>query len=211
MTTYTFPSIIPNQSSIRLISNTKAFVDPLTGFTQTKSRDGTRWIISMSFNNLQGNNRGIMKGFLAKLNGQVHRASIYDHSYIAARGVLGASLTVNGAGQTGTTISLKDGTGSTGISDFFLAGDYVSIFNGTNKELKMVTVDASMASGVISVPIMPEIHTSPGDGNAVTIVNPAGTFILGSPEIDWTNTPSQLSGVASPISAFELIFIEDIA
>jgi len=211
MTTYSFPSITPTNSVITIINNTKTFVSPLTGFTQTTSREGTRWGISMTFDNLQGDNRGILRGFLAQLNGQVHRAEIFDHSYVAARGALGAVVIVDGADQTGNSLTIKDGTGTTNITDFYKAGDYLSYSNGTNKELKMVTADADMVSGVVIVPISPEIHVSPADLAAIDNTNPEGTFMLTEPVVDWSNRPGQQAGAVSPFSSFSIQFVEDIA
>jgi len=107
MTTYTFPAIAPNTTDLKIVSNVRGFRSPLTGFTQTASRQGTRWEMAHGFTSLEGEERAIMKAFTARMNGNVHRALIYDHSYHGARGALGGTPLVDGAGQTGETLDVK--------------------------------------------------------------------------------------------------------
>ena len=124
MTTYTFPSITPNQSTIELQSNTQSFVSPITGATKTVDRGGERWLMKLSFNSLQDANRGTLMAFLAKLNGQQHRVSTYNHA-ANNQGAFGGTPLVAGASQTGKSLSV-DGC-SISITDWIKAGDFFSV------------------------------------------------------------------------------------
>lgn len=207
-----FPaSLTPNVSECRIVSNTKVFVSPLTGYTQTESRAGARWIIRMTFNNLQGANRGVLLGYIASLQGKVNRAEIGDHAYTGARGALGPAIKIDGANQTGTSVDVTiTGGGGSSVSGYLLAGDRVSWSNGTNKEMKMVTEDFDLTGGSGTLKIFPGIHTSPANLAAIETTNPVGTFILVD-DPAWTNTPGADAGSASPFSNVSLSFIEDIA
>lgn len=208
MSTTSFPAITPRTSDISILTNTKTFVSPLTGYTQTASREGTRWILRLSFANLQSDERGVLKGFLAFMQGQVNRIEVGDHSYTGARGALGGTPLVKGASQTGSQL-ITDGWPSSTL--VLKAGDLISYDNGTNKELKMVTSDGtSDGSGDLTLNIAPEIHTSPANNASIETASPVGTFMLAQPALNWTNRPGQTAGVASPMSDFFIELIEDI-
>jgi hypothetical protein len=150
-----------------------------------------------------------MQAYLARMNGNVHRALIFDHSYHGARGALGGSPLVDGAGQTGEVLNIKGMAFS--VADIFKAGDQISFLNSNgNYELKMVLSDASSNGlGRVAVTISPEIHHSPADNAVIVTTNPAGTFMMGSTDISWTNRPE--GSASNPIhSDFSIDWVEDI-
>lgn len=204
MTVYMFPSITPSSSTFELVTNTRTFQSPLTNAVQTMSRKGSLWKISMQFNNLSGNDRAIMQGFLAKLNGQEHRMYLYDHSS-TKRGVAPSNpadtLVVSSAGQTGSTLNASGATASQ--TGYLKAGDYIAF----NNELHMVTDDCnSTGSNTVAIPIAPPIRkpteTTSGQ-DAIDYLQPIyGVFMLAS-ATSWDNQP----GV---ISSFTIEAIEDV-
>ena len=73
MTTYAFPtSLTPSTSAWELVTNTRDIVSPLTGAVQSVARKGSRWKITLAFNNLSGEDRSVLQGFLVQLNGSEH-------------------------------------------------------------------------------------------------------------------------------------------
>ena len=204
MTVYMFPSITPSSSTFELVTNTRTFQSPLTNAVQTMSRKGSLWKISMQFNNLSGNDRAIMQGFLAKLNGQEHRMYLYDHTS-TKRGVAPSNpadtLVVSSAGQTGSTLNASGATASQ--TGYLKAGDYIAF----NNELHMVTDDCnSTGSNTVAIPIAPPIRkpteTTSGQ-DAIDYLQPIyGVFMLAS-ATSWDNQP----GV---ISSFTIEAIEDV-
>lgn len=207
-TAVAFPAITPNVSEMGLITNSKQFVSPLTGYTQTASRKGSRWLLRLVFNNLRTDDRGVLRGYLAFQEGQVNRIEVGDHSYTGARGALGGTPLVNGASQTGTSLITDGWPNSTLV---LKAGDLISYDNGTYKELKMVTADGtSDGSGNLTLSIMPEIHTAPANNAAIETASPVGTFMLAGNAVNWTNRPSQVAGASAPFSDITIELIEDI-
>ena len=203
-----FPAIIPSASEMGIITNSKQFISPLTGYTQTASRKGGRWFLRMTFNNLQGSQRSALRGYLAFMEGQVNRISVGDHSYTGALGALGGTPRIKGAGQTGTSLITDGWPASTTV---LKAGDLLSYSNGTYSELKQVTSDATTnGAGEVTLSIAPEIHTTPADNTLIVTASPVGTFMLASPTISWTNRPSQSGGVSSPLSDLSIDLLEDI-
>lgn len=208
MTIVAFPAITPNQTEMGLITNTKQFISPLSGYTQTSSRKGARWVLRLVFNNLQTDERGVLRGYLAFMEGQVHRVEVGDHSYTGARGALGGTPLVNGASQAGTSLVTDGWPNSTLV---LKAGDLISFTNGTYKELKMITSDAtSDGSGNCTLSIMPEIHTAPANNAVIVTASPVGTFMLASPAIRWSNSPSRSGSVSAPMSNISIDLVEDI-
>ena len=197
MTTYTFPAITPASTSFELVTNTKTFRSPLTNSVQTASRKGSLWKVSMSFKNLHGSERAEMQAFLAKLNGQEHRFYLQDHSF-ARRGTGGGTISVMGAGQTGSTLEV-DGA-SFSVTNYLRAGDYVAF----NNELHMVTADCdSNGLGYVTIPIAPAIRKPTIDNDLVDYNVPVlGVFMLAS-NSGWTNDPAGLS-------SFSFDAVEDV-
>lgn len=197
MTTFVFPSVIPNKSSFELVTNTKTYRSPLTNAVQTSQRKGSMWSATMSFNNLTGSERAEMQAFLAKLNGQEHRFYLQDHSF-TRRGTGGGTTSINGAGQTGSSLIIDGATPS--VTNWLRAGDYVAFFN----ELHMVTADAnSDVGGNVTLSIAPPIRNATIDNSLVDYSVPVlGVFMLASTS-GWTNRPGGFS-------SFTITAMEDV-
>lgn len=198
MTIFNFPSISPSAITWGLISNTGKFVSPLTGYTQTIQRKGTRWMMTAQFNNLDGDDLADLRAFLYKLNGAAHRFRFSDPSH-TQRGVLTGSPLINGAGQAGYSL-ITDGW-TISQSPIIKAGDRFEV----SDQLFECTADAnSDGSGNATISVIPEIHADPGDGSALDVSSPTGKFMLLDQSIAWAPI---LAGFASVgFSA-----IEDIA
>ena len=200
MTTYTFPSITPSSNTFELVTNTRTFQSPLTNSVQTVARKGSLWKVSMRFNNLSGNDRAIMQGFLAKMNGQQHRMYLYDHSAVK-RGIApdpADTLVVSSAGQTGSTLNASGATASQ--TGYLKAGDYIAF----NNELHMVTDDCnSTASNTVAIPIAPPIRKPTDNGDAIDYLYPVlGVFMLAG-STSWDTQPGRVSN-------FTIEAVEDV-
>lgn len=197
MTTFTFPNITPSSNSFELVTNTKSFRSPLTNSVQTASRKGSLWKVSMQFNNLGGADRALMQAFLVKLNGQEHRFTVQDHSFVR-RGVGTGVLTVNGAGQTGRVLVCS--TTGLSITNYVRIGDYIAF----NDELHMVVTDASSdGAGNISIEIAPPIRKPTIDNDSISYTAPVkGVFMLSS-NSGWSTDVNRLS-------SFSIDAIEDV-
>ena len=203
MTTYSYPTLsrAPDSMTVDFVSNTASYISPITGATQTIDRGGERLIIRVTYSHLKNADRGILMGFLAKLNGQQHRVNLPYHA-INNRGAFGGTPVVNGADQTGTSINIRGG--SDGITNWIRAGDIFS-FNG---EMKICTADANTSSaspggGTATISFYPRIRTSPADATSIETTAPTGVFMLESSRNSWSHRPGAFTD-------FTLTFIEDI-
>ena len=203
MTIYTFPDITPSTSSWELVTNTKSFSSPLTGAVQTTIRKGSYWRVTMTFNNLSGNDRSIMQAYLAKLNGKLHRMLLHDHSF-TRRGTGTDTGLVAAASQTGTSLACTGAPAS--YNNYAYAGDYIRV----NNELHMIVNDSANseadnydtnASGNVTFTISPPIRTTTSAGDPVDLVVPvSGVFMLDS-QTSWDTRPGIVSNFT--IEAFE--------
>lgn len=187
MTTYAFPNITPNRTTWEYISNVEAFESALSRTIQTADRGGEHWRCSLTFNNLRGAERAIMKAFLVRLNGRQHRFTLPDHA-LNQRGGLAGSPVVNGAGQTGVILNI---TGCTGGADWIMAGDMFEV----NGELKMCVVDADEAAGDVSIEFRPRLMTAPPNSDPIEVTAPTGKFMLLESASGWSNDPGGFSSL----------------
>lgn len=190
MSTYAFPSgIIATTSSFQLLSNQQEHISGWNNAVQVMDRGGEHWVFTFHFNNLKGDAKGELKGFLGRLNGRQHRFTIHDHGH-TQRGSAGGGVTVSGAGQTGTTLNISGAS-----ANWLKAGDWFAV----DGRLKLVTVDCPGST----ISFIPRITTAPSSGASLDDSDPAGTFMLADDGAGWTNRPNGLSD-------FVLNCIEDV-
>lgn len=198
MTTFVFstdvPTVLPSKSAWELVSNTRIFRSPLTNAVQTAARKGSHWRISLSFENLSGENRANMQAFLTKLEGQEHRFSITDHAFVR-RGT-GVDTGLVTAASSGNTLNF---TRSLTSSISIEKGDYIS----ANGQLYMCTtrMAPTTATTGLSVGVAPAVRNS-SVGDASELDTPLGVFILTS-SASWDTQPGLFS-------SFNIEAIEDV-
>ena len=198
MTTFSFPAVTPNASSVEYISNTARFISPISGAIQTLDRGGERWMISLQYRSLKDADRAVMLAFLAKLNGQQHRFTLHNHAE-NNRGAFGGTPLVVGASQTGTSLNI-DGC-SNNITNWIREGDFFSV----DGKLKICTADAnSDGSGLLTVSFAPRILTAPANNDPLTTSSGTGVFLLANNGAKWSNRPFGFSDLS-------LVAFEDIA
>ena len=187
MTTYAFPSIQPSTMTTQLLTNTASFVSPLTGATQTTDRGGERWAISMTFNNLSGDDRATMQAFVTKIRGQANRFTLSMPTE-NNRGNFGGTPLTQG-NYTGQTLT-ADGC-STSVNTWIAAGDWFEV----NGELKMASIGSnSNGSGEVDITFAPRLRVGTGDNSAITTSGAEGTFIMIEDPV-WSDIPGGFSSL----------------
>ena len=198
MTTFVFatdvPNVLPSTSSWELVSNSRMFRSPLTNAVQTAARKGSHWKISLAFNNLSGEDRANLQAFLTKLEGQEHRFSIIDHSFVRRGSGVDTGLVT--AASSGNTLNF---TRSLSSSISINKGDYIS----ANGQLFMCTtaMAATTATTGLSVGVSPAVRNS-SVGEVVDLDTPSGIFMLTS-SASWDTKPGLFS-------SFSIDAIEDV-
>lgn len=171
MSTYNWPSgLYPSSYSLTWQELSATFKSPLTGTQQTIVRPGGRWLLEMQFTNLTQALGQQLEGFLWRIASKENRARIQDFSY-AKQGTCSGSVTVSGAGQTGSTLVVS------GKSGTLLAGDRITV----EEALYVIGADSSGSSLYLTTPL----RNSPANGASVNYSAPTALFVLAE---DFTST-----------------------
>lgn len=168
-----------------LQSNTQTFQSPLSGSIQTVEMPGARWVVSFSLPSLNAADAATMRAFLARLRGEAGRFYLHNMAQTRPRGIATGTPLVNGAGQSGASVTTDGWTPST--AGILKAGDFI----GINGELKLVVADCdSDAAGLATVVFEPPLRASPADNAAIVVNKPTAVFKLDESRSAWTtNAP----------------------
>ncbi|BFT80942.1 hypothetical protein [Enterobacter pseudoroggenkampii] len=160
----------PSSLTWRPESNTKTFRSPFNGASQTVRFPGTRWICSLTFNNLTDDKSRRIDALVADLDGEYGRVKIRDWGR-EGRTPAGNPV-VSDANQTGTQLGSKGWTPGTLV---LRTGDYFTV----NDELKMATADVtSTAAGTAVISFAPMLRASPPANGKIEVAKPYGIFKL---------------------------------
>lgn len=180
MAILTFPAIIPTRATWGLKSITEVFTSPLNGTVQTSGRPGSRWKVTLDFENMNLAQAAALDGWLAGMDGMANRTYVYPHH----RPGTGVTATVNGANQVGSTLNIN-----CAANRAFAAGDFFTV----NGELKMITAPTvANGSGQASLPFSPMLRASPISGSNVIFTQPTAQMMLAQNEYAVTRVPGPL-------------------
>lgn len=162
----TWPTgIIPSEFEYTKVNAVKIAQSPYTLTQKAYASEGKMWSIQAAIPTMEGVNAATFRAFLTRLNGKSGTFLMPIFDYIP-RGTWGGTPVINGAGQTGTTLSVSGATIST--TGYAKAGDLITLGTGANTYLHEITEDAnSNGSGVVALSIWPPLRTSPTNGAAV--------------------------------------------
>lgn len=128
---------------------------------------------------------------LMSLNGRQGTFYLSDPTGATPRGVATGTPLINGAGQTGQTITTDGWTNS--VTGILRAGDYIQIGSYLHK----VLVDAnSNGSGQATLEIWPRLRASPADNATIVVSACKGVFRLASNEMGYQILPPAIYRVA---------------
>jgi len=190
MTLYYLPDgLLPSSQTFELVTNTKTFQSPLSNAIQTISRKGSYWKTSMTFNNLNGEQRNDLKAVLSKLNGQEHRLAVRDYGHLNQGNYVTSNTPYLDEIRSSTQIVVNNVTPN--IAGYLKAGDYIIV----NGEYKIVVDDAdSNASFRCLINIAPPLRDTTTLSGRVYFLNERGTFIVtNNPQ--WRNNPPYFSSI----------------
>lgn len=178
MTILTFPTIRrPSGASYRLRGNTQTHRSPLDGTTQTLEMPGAVWELTVSWENLSGDDQRVLAAFLAQLRGAAGRFYYSPAAWQPRRATGGGTPLINGASQSGASLVTDGWSASVQV---MRAGDWLSYDDTSGRRrLHMVTADVSSnGSGQTTLAITPPIRRAAADNAAVEVAAPSGVFRL---------------------------------
>jgi len=191
MTTYplTFPSVSVVKSKFALNVATTSNTSPFTGEQQVYFFGGQWWTGEVTFKPSTRAEISAVQAFLAKLKGQ-YGTFLYGDPDALAGGFMGAggTILVNGASQTGNTLTVDGMSLSTTVAK---AGDYFQLGTGVNARLYMFTEDlVSDGAGAGTATFEPNLRASPNDNDQLDITDPVGAFRLSENTSEWMSNYS---------------------
>lgn len=133
--------------------------------------------------------------FLLSLKGQSGTFLMGIAGCDTARGALGGSPLINGAGQSGETLAI-DGA-SSGVTNWMKAGDWLQVGSGLSAHLhKNLTAVNTNGSGQATLDIWPRLREAPTDNAAVVVASPKGLWRLASNDVQYDIGTAMIFGVS---------------
>lgn len=166
MATITYPSTPrPQGMSWRLLMPSQTNVSDWTGRRQTIASGRGWWECQITFPPIVGtSNINAWRAFIAKSRGRANDFQVPVDPTAQSAAV--ATPLVNGAGQTGRTLSTDGWPVS---STVLQAGQYVTI---NNQLLQLTQNITSNGSGVATLTFEPPVRVAPSDNAAIEFKNP---------------------------------------
>lgn len=194
-----YPLSLPTHTGIRSInlrgiSQTAMTMSPFTYKQQIHNHAGQRWEAEVTLPPMKRESAEQWIAWLLSLNGRSGTFLMGDVLGATARGALGGSPVVNGANQTGSSLSIDGCTPS--VSEWLKAGDYIQLGTNSSATLHKVLQDVDTdPSGQCSLDLFPSVRTAPIDGSAVTTSNAKGNFRLNTASSEWSINEASIYGM----------------
>ena len=161
----------------RLVTAVTAQTSPFTGSQQIQDWGGEWWEMSFEVALTKGRDGRRLSAFFTALGGMRGWFVLRDPSM--ARPDLTHSITVAGAGQSGSTLVTAGWTPETLALE---AGDFISLGTGQDMRLYQVSFDAyADAQGRATLSLTPRLRMLPADLSPVEIAEPGVALRLLQP------------------------------
>lgn len=171
MALITVPSFLKSSMESATLTLQRTDFQMRSAFTKQRQvlawPSGNMWTASCSVPNLKEPEAGVMRSFLAKLNGRANTFQMPVPGYTRPdNDYAGPAGLVNGAGQSGYSIVTDGWTPDTLILP---EGSYIN----SGGELKLVTAPVTTnGSGQATIPIEPPQRYAPAENSAIVIIEP---------------------------------------
>lgn len=192
-----FPAISPSAAEWGIEANTQKGVSPLNRVSQSLSLPGDRWVGSVTFDLLFGDNARLMRAFLGALRGTTGRFWYGPPDYFSPAGTAQGTPLAKGATGARSISLLTDGW-TPNQTAALKAGDYIQVGN----QLRMLISDAAAnSSGEATLSLDAPLWQDVADNAAITVTNPKAIMALPSDQRMWQ--------ISSPVVyGFILSFVE---
>ena len=191
-----YPISLPTQGikqiSLTMVNTTAMVASPFTGQQQVYRHQGDFWKASIHLTTMVRDTAEDWISALGSLYGRYGTMLIGDPTGATPRGTISGSPTVNGAGQTGTTLTVNAITGT------LKAGDYIQLGTGATSRLHKVLQD--VADGGTTLEIFPRLRESPANAAPITYTDTKGLFRL-----EKTETPFKYVSPRTASISFDII------
>lgn len=165
-----------------------------TGIEQIQRHPGEWWEAVVQIPPMRRADAEPWIAFLLLLSASGGTFLMGDPNGASARGALGGTPLIKGAGQTGSTVTLDGCTPS--VSGWVKTGDYIQLGAAATATLHKVLQDANTnESGEVSLDIWPRIRSAPPDNSTVITTNAVGKWRLKSGQQGWSIDRAAIYGI----------------
>ena len=172
---------------------------PQTGVSQSVVYGLPRWKVSLEIDRMNEDDTGAIKALLMKLRGQINQLALWDVGRPKPIGTITGSLQFGSSGSLGdTSITIAGGTNG----QTFKAGDWIGVGEDQTRQLVMVTDDATVSSGSVTVNIEPPLRSNHLVSAPIIIDKPTALFRIANTAQGWDSEGQYVTG-------FTLDLIED--
>ena len=197
-----YPRALPTHTGIRQITLRAVNVTAVSEsvFTlrqQVFKHSGERWEAEVTLPQMARSDAEQWVAWLLSMRGREGTFLLGDPLGGTPRGSAGGTPRVNGANQTGDSISIDGCTASQ--TGWLKAGDYIQLGSGAGSSLHKVLQDVSSnGAGQATIDVWPSIRTAPADNSAVVVNNAKGVFRLATSSTEWSINEIAHWGVVFP-------------
>lgn len=184
----TYPLSLPDSTSLQEIEFTQNSIvgvtqSRFTGAQQVQAHDGKWWTVRAALIPKSRDDAEDWVGFFVSLNGPEGTFLFGDPHGTTPRGSASSAPgtpLVMGASQTGDQL-VVDGCPND-ATNYLKRGDWIQLGSSSSARLYRVTEDATTnGSGEVTLEIWPDLRSSPGNNDAVTVSSAVGLFRLTEP------------------------------
>lgn len=197
----TYPLALPNTTSFSLvrmsgISTVGSSTSPFTGKSQYQSWPNEYWEADISTKALTRAECDQWSAFFLSLRGTLGTFLMMpDPLHLTNRGTSSSNPgtpIVNGS-LSANISSLSITNASTNQTNYFYAGDFLTIGTGATKQLFKVLENTNTdSSGNCVVDVFPRLRSALSGSEAVTVQNCTGVFRMASNEPAWSVGPNSM-------------------
>ena len=197
-----YPRALPTHTGIRNITLRAVNVTAVSEsvFTlrqQIYKHTGERWEAEIKLPAMARASAEQWVAWLLSMRGREGTFLLGDPVGKTPRGSAGGTPVVNGAGQTGDSISIDGCTASQ--TGWLKAGDYIQLGSGASASLHKVLQDVSSSgAGQATLDVWPSIRNAPADNATVVTSTAQGVFRLSTSSTEWSINEIAHFGVVFP-------------
>ncbi|MCW8857695.1 MAG: hypothetical protein OQJ95_10055 [Kangiella sp.] len=167
----TFPEIGVDGFEFYLETNHDTGVSPFTNRQHINMKDGTHWVCSLQFSDMDVSESKLLMAFLWECDGPIGTFYLPDYMYQTKQEPV-THPKVAAAGQSGRTLATKDWPANTTV---LVKGDYIEVAG----QLRGVRQDVvSDGSGLADIPMSHRFYSTPALDDSVNYWNPKALFML---------------------------------
>ena len=203
MSALTFPLNIPSTpnfqtSRFELRRQNAVSISPYSGIQQTYEYDYALWGATFSLPPMRRETAGAWTAFFSALHGRRGTFTLGDPDRIIPLGAATGTITLSSGASVGdNTLSLTVGSGLSGVTGIFKAGDYIQL--GTSSadfKLHMVVEDCDASGTALTAKIEPAIKVAVSTGQEITYNNPKALWRMDTDDLGWDGNHVSVYGIS---------------